>query len=453
MKACFINPPLEDFYATSVRRQPLGLLYVIAAVRDAGFEVELINGHTPARQEMEPPGEFGYLARYRDCGDPALSFPFARYCHYGMSFQELERRIRASDADAYFVASMFTPYYREADRVIAMVKRHHPGAPVVVGGHHAALHADYCVTGGGADYAVTGEGEAPAVGLMHCLASGGDPAIVPGLAFHAGGAVVRTGRPGAADIERIALPARDLLRDRDFRAYGGRIAAMITSRGCPNRCDFCSVRVVWGDSYRVRGSDAVIREMRECAERFGATILNFEDDNLFASSDRAASLLEAIIAERENGGPRLDLAAMNGVSLERLDDRIVGLMARAGFREINLSLMSHSVELQKCHGRPFSSDQFAAVAKAARGNGMNLRAYFILGLPGQTADEVRETARFLRELGASVFPSVYYNVEAPRKEWLMQRSSAFFNETEELSRDDIVRLFNECSGGHNVKWA
>ena len=304
MKACFINPPVEDFYATTVRRQPLGLLYVIAAVRNAGFEVDLINGHTPARQEMEPPAEFSYLDRFRGCADPALAFPFPRYCHFGMSYQEIERRIRASDADVYFVASMFTPYYREADRIIAMVRRHRPGAPVVTGGHHATLYPEYCLTGGGADYVVTGEGEAAAAELMRCIASGRDPSLVPGLAFRAGGTVVRTGRPGAADIERIALPARDLLRDRDFRAYRGRIAPMITSRGCPNRCDFCSVRIIWGDSYRTRSDEAVIAEIGECAERFGATIINFEDDNLFASADRAASLLEAIIAYREKGGHR-----------------------------------------------------------------------------------------------------------------------------------------------------
>jgi len=65
---------------------------------------------------------------------------------------------------------------------------------------------------------------------------------------------------------------------------------------------------------------------------------------------------------------------------------------------------------------------------------MNVRAYFILGLPGQTKEEVRDTVAFLRDLGVKIFPSVYYNVRAPREEWIMQRSSAFFNETEELSR-------------------
>ena len=328
-----------------------------------------------------------------------------------------------------------------------MVKRHRPGAPVVTGGHHATLYPEYCLAGGGADYVVTGEGEAASAALMGCIATGGDPSVVPGLAFREKDTMVTTGARPAADIDLIAPPARDLLLDRDFKAYRGRIAAMITSRGCPNRCDFCSVRVIWGGSYRTRGTDPVIAEVTECAERFGATMINFEDDNLFASADRAHTLLEALIANRETGGPPLDLTAMNGVSAERLDDEIIGLMARAGFRELNISLMSHSPDLQQRHGRPFSSDRFAVVARAARRRGMKVRAYFILGLPGQTAEEVLDTTGFLRGLGAAVFPSVYYNVCSPQEQWLMQRSSAFFNETEDLSREDLVRLFNECSGG------
>jgi len=173
-------------------------------------------------------------------------------------------------------------------------------------------------------------------------------------------------------------------------------------------------------------------------------MINFEDDNLFATPERAMALLRELIAFQESTGMRLDCAAMNGVSLERLDGDMLPLMVKAGFGELNISLMSRSAELQKKQRRPFDSDHFAGVARDARKVGMNVRAYFILGLPGQTKEEVRDTVAFLRGLDVKVFPSVYYNVRSPREEWMMQRSSAFFNETGDLSRDDLVMLFNEC---------
>ncbi len=325
-----------------------------------------------------------------------------------------------------------------------MVRDASPGATVVTGGYHGALYPEHHLREGGADYVILGEGEGPSVALMGCLQSGGDLSRVPGIVYLDHDEVIRTGSGAPAHIEALPFPARDALRDRDFRVYRRRAAAMITSRGCPNRCGFCTVHAVWGGAFRERSVGSVIAEVRHCVERFGADMINFEDDNLFASPERATALLRELIAFQESTGKRLDCAAMNGVSLEHIDESLLPVMVRAGFGELNISLMSRSAELQKKQRRPFDSEHFGSVARAARNLGMNVRAYFILGLPGQTKEEVRDTVAFLRGLDVKVFPSVYYNVRAPREEWMMQRSSAFFNETGELSRDDLVMLFNEC---------
>ncbi len=444
MKACFINPPIEDFYSTSIRRQPQGLLYIMAAVRAAGHEAALINGHSPKKSVLPLPKEFSYLRRYIDHGDPRYRFPFRHYAHYGLSFQEIQQRIRAVKADIYFIPSLFTPYHRETERIIAMAREESPGAPVVTGGYHAALHPEHHLREGNAAYVIPGEGAGASVALLACLQSDGDPSQVPGIIYLDNDKIVRTGKAAAADIDALPFPAREALKERDFRVYRRRAAALITSRGCPNRCGFCTVHAVWGGSFRERSVESVMAEVRHCVERFGADMINFEDDNLFASPERATILLQELIAFQESSGKRLDCAAMNGVSLEHLDEDLLRDMVRAGFRELNISLMSRSAELQKKQRRPFDSKRFGGIARAARKLSMNVRAYFILGLPGQTGDEVRDTIAFLRDLDVKVFPSVYYNVRSPRVEWMMQRSSAFFNETDELSRDDLVLLFNEC---------
>lgn len=444
MRACFINPPVRDFYSTSIRRQPLGLLYIMAAVRSAGHEAVLVNGHSPKKSVLPLPAEFSYLSGYIGHPDPRRRFPFRNYSHFGLSFQEIRRRVKEAKADIIFIPSLFTPYYRETETVIALAKEAAPGAPVVTGGYHAALYPEHHLRKAGADYVVPGEGEASAVAIMDRIGSGDDISRVPGVIRLDNGAVVRGEGGPAENIDSLPLPARDALRDRDFRVYRRRAVSMITSRGCPNRCGFCTVRAVWGGTYRERSVESVMAEVRDCAERFCADMVNFEDDNLFTSRDRAAALLAELIAYQESSGVRLDCTAMNGVSLEHMDEDSIPLMRRAGFSELNISLMSHSAELQKKQGRPFDSGRFAQIARAARGLGMNVRAYFILGLPGQTRDEVRDTVAFLQDLDVKFFPSVYYNVRAPREEWMMQRSSAFFNETEELSRDDLIMLFNEC---------
>ncbi len=444
MKACFINPPIVDFYSTSIRRQPLGLLYIMSAVRSAGHEVALINGHSPKKRVLSLPSEFAYLDEYIDHPDPRHRFPFRNFSHHGLSFQEIRQRIQALKADIFFIPSLFTPYHRETEAIIALAREAAPGVPVVTGGYHAALYPEHHLREGGADFVVPGEGERTAVALLDCLGTGGDLAGVPDIIYIDGGAVIRNARGAWSDIEALPFPARDALRDRDFKVYRRRAAAMITSRGCPNRCGFCTVHAVWGGAYRERSVDSIMKEVRECAELFGADMINFEDDNLFSSRERAAVLLQELTAYQESTGRRLDCAAMNGVSLEHVDEDLLTLMKRAGFSELNISLMSRSGELQKQQGRPFDSDRFARIARAARKLAMNVRAYFILGLPGQTKEEVRDTIAFLKDLGVRFFPSVYYNVRSPRDEWMMQRSSAFFNETRDLTRNDLIMLFNEC---------
>ena len=444
MRACFINPPIQDFYSTSIRRQPLGLLYVMASVKSRGYDVSFINGHSPKKHEVPVPDELRYLERYRQNDDPRYAFPFKRYQHFGLSFDEIKLRMRRSDPGIFFISSLFTPYYRECDRIIQIAKSIKPRAPIVIGGYHAALHPEYYLLSAGADFVICGEGEESSVQLLLALEGKRGLSSVSGLAYRENGAIVRNAARRIGDLDELPVPAREFLGERDFRAYRKKAVSMISSRGCPHRCAFCTARVIWGRDLRERSVGAVVAEIRECAERYGAGMINFEDDNLFPSRERAVRLLRGLIEFQDEARRGLDLTAMNGISIEQLDEDILELMVRAGFRELNISLMSRSDSLQKKQERPFDSDRFARIAGAARKLGMNVRGYFILGLPGQSAGEARDTVHFMNGLGVRAFPSVYYNVNAPREEWAAQRSSAFFNETDELSRDDLVLLFNEC---------
>jgi len=135
---------------------------------------------------------------------------------------------------------------------------------------------------------------------------------------------------------------------------------------------------------------------------------------------------------------------MNGISLEKIDNEIIVLMKKAGFSELNISLVTHSAEIQKVEKRPFSSEKFKSIAESARRCSMNVRGYFILGLPGQSYREIKDTVSFLKSIDVKIFPSVYYNIYSSADEWKMQRSSAFYNESEMLSRDDLFRCFNSC---------
>jgi radical SAM superfamily enzyme YgiQ (UPF0313 family) len=444
MKITLINPPIEDFYVTGIRRQPLGLLYIAAALSAAGHNPSLLNCHSGKKSIMELPAEFSYLKPYMNNPDPDLRFPYKNYTHYGMSWQEIDRQIKDSPSDIYFISSLFTTYYRETELVIELIRRHVKNAYITVGGYHASLYPEYYLNDTGADFVICGEGEIASVALVRSIVEGGPLETVSGLVFRDNGVIKKNSVIGKPDVSLLAYPSRELLLERDFKAYKKNFISLISSRGCPNRCSFCTGKIIWGNGRREREAEDVMNEIRECMEKYGAEIINFEDDNLFPTKKRAHELLELLIRERGKGSVYPELTAMNGISLEQVDDEIIMLMKRAGFTELNISLVTYSENIQRSEGRPFSSEKFRSIAESARRSGMNVRGYFILGLPGQSQEEINETISFLKSLDVKVFPSVYYNIYSSPEEWKMQRSSAFYNENELLSRDDLFRSFNRC---------
>ncbi len=444
MKITLINPPIEDFYVTGIRRQPLGLLYIAASLQAGGFSPVLLNCHSSKKSVIELPEEFTYLKPYINNADPELRFPYSNYTHYGMSWQEIDRQIRTSPADIYFISSLFTTYYKETERVIEIIRKHAEKAYIAVGGYHASLYPEYFLNNTSTDFVICGEGENSSLELVRAIESGLSINAVPGLVYRENGVIHKNLILSKPDVSLLPYPARDLLLERDFKAYKKNFISMISSRGCPNNCSFCTGKIIWGSGRRERELSDVLNEMKECLFKYKADIINFEDDNIFPSKKRAREFLELLIIEREQNGLSFELAAMNGISLEKIDDEIIVLMKRAGFGELNISLVTHSEDIQRSEGRPFSSEKFKTIAESAKRNGMNVRGYFILGLPGQSLEEIDDTISFLKSIDVKVFPSVYYNIYSSQEEWKTQRSSAFFNESERLSRNDLFRSFNSC---------
>lgn len=169
MKIILINPPIEDFYITGIRRQPLGLLYIAAALRSAGYNPSLLNCHSGKKSVMDLPEEFHYLKFYINNPGPELRFPFKNYTHYGMSWQEIETRIKNAPAELYFISSLFTTYYKETERIIEMIRKHNRNAYIAVGGYHPSLYPEYFMNETSADFVITGEGENASVELVRAL--------------------------------------------------------------------------------------------------------------------------------------------------------------------------------------------------------------------------------------------------------------------------------------------
>jgi radical SAM superfamily enzyme YgiQ (UPF0313 family) len=206
-----------------------------------------------------------------------------------------------------------------------------------------------------------------------------------------------------------------------------------------------------GASFRARAPEAIVQEMARCKERYGIGMFDIEDDNFTFDQERAKRLMKLVI--EIFGEEKIEISAMNGVSFASLNGELLGLMKGAGFKTINLSCVSTDPATKERMGRPKAMTAFNEILEEAEGVGLSVIAYAILGMPGQTIEEMVDTLIYLMGKRVLIGPSVYYPTPGTplfkrckrddllpphRCQW---RSSAFPIETKEFSRIDLLTLF------------
>lgn len=454
MKVLLVQPPLRDVYRTPGRAQPLGLAYLAASLQEAGHDVGLLDAQTDRKLAIPFPPELSWLKEHYPPGDRSPWRLYGGFFHFGMGWDEIRDRIGDSGAEVVGISSNFTPYHQEALDVARLAKGGAPSRIVVMGGAHATCDPAGVLASPWVDYVVLAEGEARFPRLLEAIRSGdpGNLEGIDGIGYRKGEETrVQSALGYLQDLDRLPPPARDLLDPDRYRIGKRRAAMILTSRGCPHGCAYCSGRLVTGSAFRARSPEAVVKEMAECRDRHGIEAFDFEDDNFTFDRERARRLLRLIIATFGERG--LALSAMNGVSFAALDGELLALMKRAGFDAVNLSCVTTRSDVRKRMNRPGREIDFGGVVEEARAAGLGVIAYAILGLPGQTLDEMVETLVYLMGLPVLIGPSVYYPTpgtplfERCREEGILPphpshwRSSAFPVGTAAFGRLDLVTLF------------
>jgi radical SAM superfamily enzyme YgiQ (UPF0313 family) len=466
MKILLIQPPVEDFYQTTLRTLPVGLLYLAASLRCAGVEVEILDCQaTLHRHVLELPPEFAYLKPYYQPGNVSPFKLFSHYRHYGLAWDEIRERIRQARADIIGISALFTPFYREALRVAALAKAVDPACPVVMGGAHVNACPEQVLADPHVDFVVLGEGERTLPALVSALGDNRPAALsaLCGVGYKARGKLYLPDHGDLIeDIDALPLPARDLIDPARYTLGGKRVTMLITSRGCPYHCTFCSIFLTAGRQFRTRSVPSIIAEMQLCRERFGTQIFDIEDDNFSFDQKRAVAILAAI--REEFGDQGVELLAMNGISAANVSESLVEAMQHTGFRALNLALVTSDAQRQRANRRPGSTPHFDRVVQKGAEVGLEMVNYLILGLPDSSLEEMLASIVHLMERPVLIGPSVFYATPGTASyrqclerglltspELALQRSTCFPVETPSFTRCDLVTLFRLCRVLNGIK--
>ena len=252
MKILLMQPPIQDFYETDIRLQPLGLCMLKAAAKKSLPHIQVMvkdyhQGH--GRKTIPLPAELSYLREYFRHADTSPFSTFFHYYHFGASFQEIAEDVVHEKPDLLGISSLFSPYHREALACAREVKKY-LDLPILLGGSHVSAAPLSVLNDPSVDYIIRGEGERPFVEFLRAWEAGLPLNRVPNLGFKRDGAAILN--PMAQNFPLDELPLADFSDLGPDRYLFERkpLCFITTSRGCPHHCAFCSVHLTFGERDR-----------------------------------------------------------------------------------------------------------------------------------------------------------------------------------------------------------
>lgn len=449
-KLLLIQPPIEDFYETDERLQPIGLCYLKSAVDKhlPNFSVIVKDYHQGfGRRTIPLPKELAYLKGYYSCPDKSPFSSFYHYYHFGASFDEIAREVAEIKPDIIGISSLFSPYYREAIKTAEAIKQV-MDIPIIFGGSHVSAMPEMMISHDVVDFIIRGEGERPIVEFLKAWQTDGEFSHVPNMGYKNNGKILLNPIEPNYPISEISPPDFSDLPIDNYQYENTPLSFILTSRGCPYKCSFCSVHQTFGDHYRRRKVENIFDEIVLRYEQ-GYRAIDFEDDNLTLNEIEFKQLCEKIIEHFPNS--ELKLLAMNGVSYMNLDREILLLMKQAGFSNLNISLVSSQGQTQDRINRPFSLEKYMQVVNDGFDLGFNIVSYQILGLPSEDLNTMIDTMVLHARLPVLIGPSMFYLTpnspiaadfpQMSEEDVFKSRLTAMAIESDNFSREDLFTLF------------
>lgn len=267
------------------------------------------------------------------------------------------------------------------------------GVTVIIGGPHPTFLADESIEH--ADYVVRGEGEETIVELLEALDGKRPLSGVAGLTYREDGQVVHTPpRELCRDLDAHPSPDFTLIAGFDsptlsfFKATKS-IVPVITSRGCPFNCKFCSVTTMFGRKYRFRSNDKVIEDIRPYTDK---TIF-FYDDNFAASKERTKSLLRQMIAE----GLTPEWTAQVRADVAK-DEELLDLMQQSNCFAVYIGFESINPKTLELFSKGQTLEDIKVSIKKLHEHGIRIHGMFVLGSDEDDVRVIRDTARFAKRV-------------------------------------------------------
>lgn len=314
----------------------------------------------------------------------------------GYDIKSVENEVRGFRPGLVGITSTTAAIY-DAYRVAELTKQIDAKIKVVVGGCHVTFTAEETLKECPfIDIVVKGEGEITARELVIHLEEGLPLEEVKGIAFRENGEIKETeNRPFIKSLDEIPFPSYHLLPMDRYKLGRHRFANIITSRGCPFSCIFCSSSELCGKVWRARSPENVIGELRMLKDKYEIGEVELLDDTFTLNNRRVEKICDLIIKEN------LDLSWSASSRVNTLSENLAHKMRKAGCHTLYLGIESGSQRILNIIQKGISLVQAEKAIQIAKRANLNTLGSFIIGIPGETVGSIKKTIRFARKLSPS----------------------------------------------------
>jgi anaerobic magnesium-protoporphyrin IX monomethyl ester cyclase len=355
-KVTLVNPPQDTRYP----QPPIGLALIAAILEKVGYSVTLLDANA---LHLRPE-----------------------------AIAEI-----VTDANIVGITAM-TPTIGTALNIARHLKQKTPHLKVILGGPHVTLLPEETLASSNdVDILVRGEGDVTVVNLLKSLENEKDLKNVAGISYKLNGKIINTtDNNSVIDMDLLPYPAFHLLPWKQYKPHPPHgiampFGAMVTSRGCPYRCAYCS-KPVFGSRFRAQSPERVVEEIVYLQKRFGVREIAFYDDSFTIDKKRVHAIADKIITKK------IKIAWTCETRVNLVDKELLAHIKQAGCYAVAYGIESASPEIIKTLQKDITLKQVEVAVRAHKEVGLQVIGYFMLGSPGETPQTIQDIIDFAKKL-------------------------------------------------------
>ncbi|MBF0312910.1 MAG: B12-binding domain-containing radical SAM protein [Oligoflexia bacterium] len=394
MKILLINPATRRYIKENGEAtckngtMPLGIMFIASFIEKHGYDVKILDVTI----------EGYYTEKIIDKNN----------IRYGQPIEDIEKFITDYSPDAVGVTCIQSMRYYEVLEVCSIVKTINKRTPVIVGGSHVTGAPRECLENENIDYAVIGEGEITFLKLLKFLEHKEDINNIRGLGYKTLDSrreiVINPGAEWIADLDSMPMPAWHLVPMEKYFEIGvgpsqkmlNRYALLVTSRGCPHKCNYCPSFKCWGEKYRSMSPQRVLQEIQYLYEKYDIRTILFEEHNFITNKKRVMEICSLL----KQNNLKINWSAPNGMEVNCLDYEYIKEMASAGCDMLHLAVETTSKKVYDKLDKKVNYDHVHDVIKWGKECGMQIAAFFMLGFPGETKEDIENSIEYSTQIDA-----------------------------------------------------